>query len=311
VPTQLGVVEVGLEASTRDHEASDAVQAALRVVDAYDPTSTLIPVQRAAGITSAVVAPTGGLISGQAGYVRLAGRTQQDAVVDFDSAMIAAFRHGSSRATSLLQLRELLDDARRIEPNTHAWERYRPAVDGVGRLDMGALKSVASGALPLAVHAHRAADLEALMRWTDDTAVELIVIGGAEAWMVAEPLAERGIPVVIDPLSYGPGGFDQVGARPDNGALLADAGVSVVLSTFSTHNARTLRQVAGNAVRGGMLHADALSAITSAPAHAFGQQDRGTIEVGAVADLVLWSGYSLELSSSVRAVFVDGKHMIL
>ena len=84
--------------------------------------------------------------------------------------------------------------------------------------------------------------------------------------MHADALAERGIPVIVDPLANGPGSFDQLHARPDNAALLVDAGVEVIISTYSTHNARKLRQSAGNAVIAGLAHHDALHAITRAPA---------------------------------------------
>ena len=113
--------------------------------------------------------------------------------------------------------------------------------------------------------------------------------------------------VILDPLVYGPGGFDQIQGRPDNGKLLVQAGVPVILATSSSHNARNLGQLAGNAVRAGMTHDDALAAITRVPAEVFGLEGRGVIAEGAWADVVLWSGDPLEVSSWPEAVWINGR----
>ena len=117
--------------------------------------------------------------------------------------------------------------------------------------------------------------------------------------------------MIVDPMVYGPGSFDQVEARPDNASLLHKAGVKVIIATGSSHFARNLRQKAGNAVRGGLDHETALQSITSTPAEVFGLSERGRIEAGAIANLVSWSGDPLELSSQPLEVLVRGKVMPL
>ena len=70
----LGLVEIGMVGSTVDASMNDdPVRAAFDVADAINPRSVLIPVNRAAGITTALTAPTGGLISGQAAVIDLVG----------------------------------------------------------------------------------------------------------------------------------------------------------------------------------------------------------------------------------------------
>lgn len=309
VSSRLGVVEVGLESGTVDDDAGgDPIRAGLQVALAYNPSSSLIPIQRAFGVTSAVVAPSGGLVSGQSAWVDLAGQTQAEAV-KADSIALHATLAGSSRAQALLHLAELLEDARDFQRNRAAWDRNgrRAYASGAGRLDLEAMQAVLARRVPLVVKADRASDIEALLRLAKRGGIDLVISGGAEAWLIADQLADADVPVVIDPLRYGPGGFDQIRARPDNGALLAEAGVRVVISTFSTHNARNLRQVAGNAVREGMDHDAALRAITVNPARAFGREDVGAVGVGERANLVVWSGDPLELSSRVEAVYIGGE----
>lgn len=311
VGTQLGLVEVSGEPSSRHDRGGDAIQAALRASDGYDPLSTLIPVQRGGGITGAVVAPSGGWISGQGAFVRLTGSRWRDAVVVPSVAMFARLG-GGSVPDRILALRELAH-------RTDAWARGgRPLVEPVqvggqevGVLDLEAFVPVFRGQLPLVVDADRSADIEALLRWREASGVRLVVRGAAEGWIVADALAEAGVPVIVNPYVYGAGSFDQDHGRPDNPARLAAAGVPLIVSSFETHNARNLRQLAGNAVRDGLDPVEALRAITSTPAQVFGLEGRGVIAPGAHADLVLWTGDPLELSSRVEAMWIGGARQSL
>ena len=125
--------------------------------------------------------------------------------------------------------------------------------------------------------------------------------------MHAAALAEKKIPVLIDPLLESPESFDRMGARADNAKRLHEAGVQVMFSTFWTHNMRTLAQVAGNAVRAGLPKRAGIDAITRVPAEAFGMTDRGAIAVGKRANLVVWSGDPLEVTSAPERVLIGGK----
>ena len=107
--------------------------------------------------------------------------------------------------------------------------------------------------------------------------------------MLADELAAAKVGVILDPYVYGPGGFDQIYGRADNAKLLTEAGVVVAITTGSTHNIRNLRQAAGNAVRAGLEHADAIKALTQNVATLFEQKNYGNIVVGGVANLVVWS----------------------
>ena len=153
----------------------------------------------------------------------------------------------------------------------------------------------------------RASDIETALRLADELKLKLVLAGASEAWMMADEIARRKVPVIIDPLEDLPSRFDRLHARSDNAALLARAGVPVVLSTFSSHQARLLWQRAGNAVRLGMDHDAAIRAVTEAPADAFGLKGYGRLEKGAVANVVVWSGDPLQTGTRVEHVFVRGK----
>jgi imidazolonepropionase-like amidohydrolase len=309
--TQIGLVEISLESGTRDGalDRDDPVRAGFRAVDGYNPLSSLIAVTRLGGLTSAVIAPDGGLVSGQGAWVDLAGLSQGAAVVAPQVAMVA--RIGGPVGGTVLDLRELFDVAQQYrEGGADSLGRLH-VPESISRVDLESLAPVLDGAMPLVIGADRAADIEALLRLAARFELRLIIAGGAEAWMLAPELARREIPVIVDPLVYGPGSFDQLHARPDNAALLHEAGASVIISGYDSHNARKLRQLAGNAVRAGLDHGAAIRAITEAPARAFGMDDYGRLERGAVANVVVWSGDPLEISTRLTHLFIRGSEVPL
>lgn len=311
VNSQIGLVEVSAESSTSHADGgSRSVRASVRAAELYDPWSTLIPTNRTEGITSAGVVPTGGLVSGRASLADLAGTTQAEALVELSADPVVASLPSTGRLAAIGTLHELFVDTRAYMANPAAYERnaFRPV--RFNRLDLQAMIPVLRGEAPLIVSADRAADIEALLRLRAEHRISLVIRGGAEAWKHAEALSEAGVPVIVDAYVYGPGTFDQMHARPDNAALLAQAGVQVILSTFSSHNARNLRQYAGNAVRGGMDREQALFAITRNPAQLFPAargEARGELRTGAIANLAVFGGDPLEPLTSTVFVTIKGR----
>jgi imidazolonepropionase-like amidohydrolase len=136
-----------------------------------------------------------------------------------------------------------------------------------------------------------------------------VIAGGAEAWVVASELAAANVPVLLDPLINLPSDFDKIGARLDNAALLNRAGVRVAITSEDspTHRPYRVRQLAGNAVAHGLPPDVALAALTATPADIFGLgATRGRIAQGQVADLALWSGDPLEVTTIADQVWIAG-----
>jgi imidazolonepropionase-like amidohydrolase len=119
------------------------------------------------------------------------------------------------------------------------------------------------------------------------------------------------VPVALEPLRDIPN-FDGLGARLDNATLLREAGVEVIIAQSDGGGERSLRTIAGNAVRNGMTWDDALAAITLAPARAFGLADRyGSLEPGKVANVVIWSGDPLDFAGHAERVYIRGREASL
>jgi imidazolonepropionase-like amidohydrolase len=310
--TALGVVDVELEAQTSDTDSRGAMVPALRLADGYNPRSAAIPIARAGGVTSVVVAPQKGLLGGQSAFVDLAGDSPAISVVRPVLAEYArvdeasAQENAGTRGGMWLLLRTALEDARFYATHRKEYDANGARALSLPRSSLEALGAVVKGDEPLVVTAHRASDIAAVLRLADDFRLRVVLEGASEAWLVADDLARRQVPVVLDPLEDLPERFDRLRARSDNVALLWKAGVPVVLSTFSWNQARLLWQRAGNAVRQGMDHDEAIRAVTETPADAFHLTGYGRLEPGAVGNVVVWDGDPLQASTRVEHVFVRG-----
>jgi imidazolonepropionase-like amidohydrolase len=311
--SQLGLVEVDLENSSVDGRFAatpQEVHAAYRASDAYDARSVAGPVARAGGVTSVVTGPTGGLVAGQSTWVTLDDAATPPAPVLDPAGMNAALGPGAeasgSRGKAIEDLRELLDDAATFKKNRGAYEKNQSRRLAAARLDLEALLPVLAGTVPLVVAADSEPDIRAALRLAKDKKLDLVIVGGVEAWRVAEDLAAADVSVILDPTRNIPSDLVGADVRDDLATVLDAAGVTVGISTLGgTWNVRTLRELAGIAVANGLPWDKALAGITTVPAAIYGVK-RGTIAKGAAGDVVVWTGDPLELSSRAETVIVGG-----
>ena len=325
--TALSVVDIGAVASTRNVSARgrEGIAAAFTVWDGLNPASVLLPPARAAGITTVVIEPRGGIISGQAAVLHLVEGTAADMVMRSPVAMVGQIgqiggtpggAQPQSRGELMLRLREVLDDARAYSRRKADYERAQTRQFAASRLDLEALGPVLDGRVPLMLDADRASDIESALKLARDYNLKLIVTGAAEAWIVAEKLAAAHVPVMTGAMNNIPETFASLGTRQENAGLLRRAGVTVLIignaggGDEDAFNVRNLRFEAGNAVAYGMTRDDALRAITLTPAEVFGVADRvGSLQAGKDADVVVWSGDPFEFASQPEHVFIRGREV--
>lgn len=317
--TQIGLVEIELEPSSNDGrfgDGDDAIHAAYRARDAYDPRAVAVPVARQGGVTSAVSGPSGGLIAGQSAWFTLGDSDVPAPPVRAVAAMNAALGNGATRSGSrgmaIEKLREVLADAQVYGRNRAAYDRNQSRRLAAERLDLEALQPVLRGALPLVVYADAESDIRAALEIAREYRLKLTIVGGTEAWRVAPALAQAKVAVILDPSLNLPSDLGALDVRDDNAAALAAAGVDVAVVMLDEggrgdpSQARTIRQLAGMAVARGLPWDKALAALTTVPAAIFGVTDRGTVTRGAAGDLVVWTGDPLELSTRAEAVIIGG-----
>ncbi len=311
--SNIGLVEIGLDQESNDSSPQSGfpLGAALDATDAYNPFSTLIGWNRAGGVTRALMAPGNGdtLFGGQAAVIDLTGRP--NSVTKPKAAQIAvlgyggAARSGDTRMGAWAVMREYLEEARSYHANPNDYVR-RPHNGRFAVSDLKVLKPVIEGTQPLIVRINGENDLRHLIELKNAYGLRVIASGGSEAWRVARQLAAANIPVLIGGMDNLPAQFEDLSATLQNAARLQAAGVKFSFNE-GAHNIRLIRQHAGNAVAEGLDHEAGLRAITLSPAEMFGLDAQlGSLDPGKVADVVIWDGDPLEVTTAPEAVFIAG-----
>lgn len=307
--SQLGLQEIDMELTSVDSTVTGYPSGpGFDPSYAINPVSVLFAINRVEGITRAVVAPRTGNdpLAGWLSVVRLAG---DDVVLRRRMGMFGRWSllttgfTGGSRAALIQRTYRGFNAARRFSPS-----RYRAEPGDYPRDDVAALKELLSNDLPLVLEVHRANEIRAAIELARTFRLPLVILGGTEAWQLADELAAADVAVVLDVLDNLPISFEHRGSRLDNAALLHAAGVRIAITSEETQNAGWMRQGAGNAVANGLPWVAAFAAITSNPAAIWDMQDgAGYLREGGVADLVIWSGDPLEVTSWAERVMIDGK----
>ncbi|MDR6625370.1 amidohydrolase family protein [Caulobacter segnis] len=340
--SNLGASEISGVRETRDDGTGNALSAAFDISYAINPASTFIGLARDGGITSSAVTPvltgTGGgahqhaddgeveemtagksgdgdppLFGGQAAFIRLkAGAPDiveaSKLAVTVSLGESGARAAGGSRGANLILIRSALEDARAFAARRAAFEQGATRDFGLSRLDLAALIPVVQGKIPLLIRVSRAADIRQALKLAAEEKIKIVLEGVEEGWMVAPEIAKAGAPVILDPQADLPDSFEALASRLDNAARLHAAGVSVAINgSRDFNNLRQERLNAGLAVANGLPYPAALAAVTLVPAKIWGQDAKvGSLEVGKLADVVVWNGDPLETTSWPTTVLVGG-----
>jgi imidazolonepropionase-like amidohydrolase len=318
--TNLGVAEVTLSAGQVDASANGekGVAASFRVWEGFNPASAFLPPARNDGVTTVGVLPGRGLVQGQAAAVDLTEGSLTDMLLKGPIAMVGDISNASgtagARGEAIAHWRELLRDAKTYNLRRTQYDAGQSRELNASRADLEALVPVVNGTLPLWLIADRASDIEAALALAREFApMKIGILSGAEAWMVADKVAAARVPVLVGAMSNIPGSFNTLNARQENAGLLRARNANVVLigngaGDAAGFNVGNLRYDAGNAVAYGMQWDDALRAVTLSAAEAMGIADRvGSITVGKLGNVVVWSGDPFEFTTTPEHVLVHGQ----
>ncbi|HEV2320858.1 MAG TPA: amidohydrolase family protein [Gammaproteobacteria bacterium] len=312
--------EFGLDEVDQVTQTQDSTLTSTRYTAAFDPTaginprSMVIPVNRIEGVTRAVVVPgsNSSVLQGRGSVISLdgvQGYVLKDPVALFVTLGEAGQKlAGGARGGALESLREAFEDAKDYGAHRAAYDKAGRRAYALSRPDLEALQPVLKGELPVVAQVDRASDIEAALALAAEFKLKLIISGGAEAWMVADELAKAKVPVILNPTRDLPEAFESLGASFEDAARLQKAGVLIAFETGDSHKSWNVRQFGGIAVSNGLPWIEAVKAMSLNPARIYGlDKSVGSLEAGKDADLVVWSGDPLELTSFADAVFIRGK----
>jgi imidazolonepropionase-like amidohydrolase len=337
--SSLAISEIEQVPSTRDDGAGSQIGAAFDPSGGINPDSPNVGLARLNGATRAFLTPVSGrsgggahahddsafetagghtendptLFAGQsigiqlsAGSTDMVFKTNAGMVLEFGESAAAAA--GGSRGASLVILKRVLSDVRHFAANRAIYDRGEGRDLMVSRLDLEALIPVVQGRTPLLVRVSSANDIRQVLKLAREENLKVILEGAEEGWRVASEIATAKVPVIIDAQAALPSSFESLGTSLRNAQRLHQAGVLVsIMGSRDYNNLRQSRMNAGTAVAHGLPYQAALQSITLNPAKLWGaDRDLGSLEVGKVADVVIWTGEPMEGASYPTAVFIAG-----
>ncbi len=330
--SRVGLVEIDSVPGSVDTAELGEINPNARAEVAVNPHSNLIPVTRVNGITTSIVTPVGGIISGSSALIQLAGWTPQEMTIKAPVAMQIHFpRLRGGRFAEVPQdeeaekearknytkevdkLRDVLKDAqayakaaaaRAKDPNVKRFDRD---------LILEALVPVVEGREPVIVHASLERDIKAALKFADEMKLKVILADADDVQKVIPDLKKRNIPVILGPiLDLPPREDDPYDLIFSNAKALYDAGILFSIQSQDSHLARNLPYHAAACAAFGLPKEAALKAVTISPAQIFGVADKvGSLEAGKRADIILTDGDPLEIVTQVKRLFIGGEDISL
>jgi imidazolonepropionase-like amidohydrolase len=325
--TTVGLTEVDAVPGTVDTAEIGDLNPNARADVAVNPHSNLIPVTRANGVTAVVVAPEGGLVSGQSALMQMAGWTPPEMVVKAPLAMHIRFPR--LRTAPLVEVPQEEEAERTLRKNyTREIDRlrdlfrdaqaYGKAIGARGKrverdLLLEALVPAVEGRMPVVIEANLTRDIRAAIDFAEEFKLKMILSGGQDVARMLPELKQGNIPVLLGPiLALPPREDDAYDLLFTNAAALHGAGIPFAIRTGEAHNTRNLPYHAAACAAFGLPKDIALRSITLSPAEIFGVAERiGSLDAGKVANVIVTDGDPLEIRTNVRRVFIAGEEIPL
>ncbi|WP_017603595.1 amidohydrolase [Nocardiopsis alkaliphila] len=304
------------------NEMTDPNGARMRAIDAINPADQGFTDALSGGVTSSVIKPgSGNPIGGRTVAIKMWGRSVQDRLLKEPASVKSALGENpkrvygdkktlpSTRQGVAAVIRDAFTKAQDYKAKReHAAEEGKP-FDRDNTLET--LVRVLDGEVPWCQHVHRADDMHTAIRLADEFGYRLIINHCTEGHLLADEIAERGIPVITGPLMTSRSKVEVGNKTLANPGILDRAGVKVALTTDApVIPIEFLVYQAILCVKEGMDRDAAIRALTINPAEIMGLDDRvGSLKPGLDADLVIWSGDPLDIMSRALRVFVGGREV--
>ena len=316
--SDIGLLEISAVAATDDRTEQGDRNPNVRSWIAINPDSELIPVARAGGVLTAMTAPRGRWMRGQAAVLNLDGWTAKEMAllapaglyVNWSAMHPSDDEDQAKRAQELTDLDALLAEARRYGEARIARPETTPTDQ---RLE--SLLPVLTGERPLIAEANRQSEIESAIAYAQANSIRLVIHGGYDAEACSELLKQYNVPVIVGSTYRLPlrrdDPYDAAFTLPSR---LHQAGIqfSIASAPDGSSNLRNLPYHAAAAVGHGLRHEVVLRSITLSAAEILGVADRiGSITAGKDATLIITDGDILETASHVVDAYIQGRKVDL
>ena len=311
--SHIGIAEEQTTAQTDySNEGTNPVTPFIRAIDGINPMDSAFHNALAAGITGVMVGPgSSNPIGGQFAFIKTHGRCVDDMVVLAPAAIKLAFGEnpmstyglsGTMPATRMgiaSVIREELFRAQQYLQNCDAQKDYR----------MECYRELFEGKIPLKAHVHRADDIFTAIRIAKEFGLGLTLDHCTEGHLIAEEIAASGFPAIVGPSLASRTKEEVAYSDFKTPGILHKMGVPVALTTdHPVSRIQHLPLCTALAAKEGLGEQGALRAITIEAAKICRVDHRlGSLQEGKDADLAIFDGNPLKISSSVCMTIINGQ----
>ena len=318
--TTIGLVEINAVRATKDYRETGLFNPNVIAAKAYNPDSELIPVTRSNGILIVHTIPKGGRVSGSSSIMMLDGWTSEEATlkspagihINWPRINIPKEDEESSKINKeIKQLEEFFKKAK----SYYDTEKLNQNIEIDLKLE--SMIPVFDKNIPLFIHTNRYEQIRSSIYFTKLFDVKMVLVGGADSYLLTDLLIENNIPVIYEhPLSTPMRRNDPYDLKYKIPKLLYDAGVQFCISgsssNFESPHQRSLPYEAGMAVAFGLPYKEGLKSLTLNSAKILGIDNQvGSLEVGKDATLIITSGDPFLFETQVLQAFIQGRDVDL
>ena len=320
----LGLMELGAVRATRDYSETGTFKPNVRSVIAYNTDSEITPTVRSNGVLMGQITPRSGVVSGSSSVVQFDAWNWEDAVIREDDGIhlnwpTVFHRHTEKGVTNLVMVKTYSQQKREIESFFGEAKAYSALSTPEKReLKFEAMRGLYDGSKTLYVHADDVKEMtEALNFKKELDIMKMVIVGGADSWMIADMLRDNKIPVMIRRVHSVPRATDEDVDLPFKLAkLLQDEGVLFCFENegdMEQMQTRNLPFYAGTSVAYGLNYEHAVQALSLNTAKILGIDSFcGSIEVGKDATLFISEGDALDMrTNDVGHAWIQGREIDL
>ena len=330
--TRIGLTEISAVKQTNDHSETGDINPNVRANVAYNPDSDLIPVTRSNGILVVNSAPSSGRVPGQSSVMALDGWTWEDATIKHPSALNINWPSmyinysGKTKKNEKAQLDKYHKEIRKLDNlirNVRAYHQRRNAKERKAEhrqktdLRLESMIPFVIHKEPIHVKANDIRQIEAAVNWASENDLNIVIVGGRDAWLNPKLLVRYNIPVILLGVQVTPRRrFEPIHLPYKIPSLLQNSGVHFCISLDPGYpmdgHVRTLPDEAMRASTWGLTKNQALRSITLSAAEILGIDNRvGSLEPGKEATFFIAENEPLtQITNPVKA-FIQGREIDL
>jgi imidazolonepropionase-like amidohydrolase len=323
--TILGLTEIDAVKASLDFVETGEINPNARALVAFNTDSKIIPTIRSNGVLLVQSTPRGGIISGTSSIMQLDAWNWEDAAYRADDGIHVNWpserirtgwwgepgpnEENKRRKEQLNELKSILIRAKSYSAANNL---------NVEDLRLKALSGLFNGKQKLFIDVDNAKEImEAVEFFESIHSFDMVIKGGAEAYLITDYLKSKNIPVILQRLhSLPPRADDDYDINYKMPYLLHKAGILYCLDytgDMEAMGSRNLPFLAGTSVRYGLSKEQALMSITLNAAKILGIEKRtGSLEIGKDANIFISEGDALDMiGNQAFKIYIQGREIVI